>query len=63
LKKNCEDQILETLNKNIKDLSILAPISNDINYGFFDQFKNPATKNNFKVDYVKGFAMLVDIKK
>ena len=63
LKKNCEDQLLKTLNQNIKDLSILAPISNDINYGFFDEFKNSNTKNNFKVDYVKGFAMLVDIKK
>jgi N-acetylglucosaminyl-diphospho-decaprenol L-rhamnosyltransferase len=63
LKKNCEDQLLKTLNQNIKDLSILAPISNDKNYGFFDEFKNSNTKNNFKVDYVKGFAMLVDIKK
>ena len=63
LKKNCEDQLLKTLNQNIKDLSILAPISNDINYGFFDEFKNANTKNDFKVDYVKGFAMLVDIKK
>jgi len=63
LKKNCEDQLLKTLNQNIKNLSILAPISNDINYGFFDEFKNSNTKNNFKVDYVKGFAMLVDIKK
>ena len=63
LKKNCEDQLLKTLNQNIKDLSILAPISNDINYGFFDEFKNSNTKNNFKVDYVKGFAMLVYIKK
>jgi N-acetylglucosaminyl-diphospho-decaprenol L-rhamnosyltransferase len=63
LKKNCEDQLLKTLNQNIKDLSILAPISNDINYGFFDEFKNSNTKNDFKVDYVKGFAMLVDIKK
>ena len=63
MKKNCEDQLLKTLNQNIKDLSILAPISNDINYGFFDEFKNANTKNDFKVDYVKGFAMLVDIKK
>jgi len=62
LKKKCEDQLLKTLNKNTKNLSILAPISNDNNYGYFNEFKKPDGKNNFKVDYVKGFAILVDIK-
>ena len=56
--------MLKAINKyNSKNLSILAPISNDINYGFFGKFENFETKNYLKVDYVKGFAMLVNIKK
>ena len=64
LKKNCEKELLKALNKyNSKNLSILAPVSNDINYGFFGKFENFENKNYLKVDYVKGFAMLVNIKK
>ena len=56
--------MLKALNKyNSKNLSILAPVSNDINYGFFGKFENFENKNYLKVDYVKGFAMLVNIKK
>src|SRR5210317_1079197 len=64
LKRNCENELLKILNESDNtDLSILAPISNDKNYGYFDDFKKLKTKKKFKVDYVKGFAMLIDIKK
>ena len=64
LKRNCENELLKTLNEiDNSDLSILAPISNDKNYGFFNDLKKFETKKKFKVSYVKGFAMLVDIKK
>ena len=64
LKRNCENELLKTLNEiDNSDLSILAPISNDKNYGYFNDLKKLETKKKFKVDYVKGFAMLVDNKK
>ena len=63
LKKNCESELLKTLNKYNDNISILAPISNDKNFGFFNNPKKSKTNNFFQVDYVKGFAMLVDIKK
>ena len=64
LKRNCENELLKTLNESDNsDLSILAPISNDKNYGYFNDFKKSKTKKKFKVDYVKGFSMLIDIKK
>lgn len=63
LKKNCESELLKTLNKHNNNISILAPISNDKNYGFFSELNKTKSNNLFKVDYVKGFAMLVDTKK
>jgi len=62
LEQNCEQKLLETLNNSEKDISILAPISNDKNYGFFGVKKKFKKEKKFEVDYVKGFAMLINIK-
>ena len=62
LKKNCEKNLLNTLKKIKKNFSILSPISRDKNYGF--ESKDILIKKDyFEVDFVKGFAMLVNKKK
>ena len=62
LKKNCEKNLLKSVKKLKGDFSIISPISNDRNY----QDMNKAKLINddlYEVDYVKGFAMLVNKKK
>ena len=62
LKKNCEKNLLNTLKKLKNNFSILSPISRDKNYGF--ESKDILIKKDyFEVDFVKGFAMLVNKKK
>jgi len=65
MSKNCVDVLINQSNKYIKDFSIISPSSNERNYGFFEKgkLKNGKSKNIIKVDYVKGFAMLINIKK
>ena len=59
LKKNCEKNLLKTINKLKQKFAIIAPTSKRITYGFFNKKFFP--KNNlFTVDYVGGFAMLID---
>ena len=62
LKKNCELQLLKSIN-SIKKFSIIAPLSKERNFGFFHNKKNQIINRLFQVDYVKGFAMLMNIKK
>ena len=62
LKKNCEKNLLNTI-KNLKNnFSILSPISADKNYGTKIE-KSLISKDFFEVDFVKGFAMLVNKEK
>ena len=61
--KNCEHEMLKLVNKNKLNFSIIAPFAVENNFGFFDKEKKMKGKNFFKVDYVKGFAMLVNKKK
>tara|TARA_B100000965_G_scaffold401039_1_gene424074 strand:- start:331 stop:1200 length:870 start_codon:yes stop_codon:yes gene_type:complete len=63
LKKNCEFELLKSINIKKHNFSIIAPIANEKNYGFFYQNRNTNGKDFFEVDYVKGFAMLIDKKK
>ena len=63
LKKNCELQLLKSINTIKSDFSIIAPLSKEKNFGFFNDIKPQFRNRLFQVDYVKGFAMLMDIKK
>ncbi len=69
LSRNCIYE-LRSLAKKINDnFSIIAPSvkKNKKNYGFFDAKKNYQkflkTKDYFKVDYVKGFAIFLNLQK
>ena len=63
LKKNCESELLKSINSKKYNFSIMAPIAKEKNFGFFEKNKNINNKGLFEVDYVKGFAMLIDKKK
>ncbi len=64
-----ESNTLEELylaSEKIKEFSILSPISSDENfpnYGMFNKKRINITKSPFKVDYVDGFAMLLNKNK
>ena len=62
LKKNCEYELIKQINKT-KDVSLIAPLAKENNYGFFQETKKIIDNNFFEVDYVKGFAMLFNLKK
>lgn len=62
LNKNCEKNLLEATKNSKKNFSILSPISSDKNYG--PKIENGLKKKNFfEVEFVKGFAMLLNKKK
>jgi len=66
LQPNTLEEIFRA-SKNIEDFSILAPISSDANYPNYGMFsKNQMIKipdSPFVVEYVDGFAMLINKKK
>ena len=63
--KKCIEILINQSNKFIKNFSVISPASNEKNYGFFSKelIRKNKYKNIIKVDYVKGFAMLVNISK
>jgi len=63
LKKNCESELLKSINSKKSNFSIIAPIAKENNFGFFDKSRNIYKKGFFEVGYVKGFAMVIDKKK
>ena len=66
LHNNCVKNLMNMAKKLNDDFSIIAPNSNEINYGFFDSKNKPNLKSInhvLKVDYVKGFAMFFNLKK
>ena len=54
LKKNCEKELIKAANNNENKFSIIAPFTNK---------NNLKKKDLYEVDFVKGFAMLLDKKK
>ena len=62
LKKNCESELLKSVNLKNLDFSILAPISQDKNFGTLKKIKF-SNNNIFETDFVKGFAMLINKQK
>ena len=65
LDKNCIDALIHQSNKFIKNFSIISPAANEKNYGYFSKkiIKKKVLKKIIKVDYVKGFAMLINVSK
>ena len=65
LKNDCENQLLKSLNKVKKNFAILAPLEKNNNFGFFKKSynSNKYMNNEFKVDFVKGFALLLNKNK
>ena len=62
LKKSCESELLKSINKKNLDFSIIAPISQDKNFGFITKDPMLTKSGIFETNYVKGFALLVDVK-
>ena len=60
LKKNCESELLKLIKSKKYNFSIIAPIAKENNFGFFDKNRNTYNKHFIEVDYVKGFAMLIN---
>ena len=56
-------QLLKSINDLKLNFSIIAPISNKKDFGNFDNSKVIFTKKLIKVDFVKGYAMLLNVKK
>jgi N-acetylglucosaminyl-diphospho-decaprenol L-rhamnosyltransferase len=62
LEKNCLSELSKAQINLKDDFTILAPnLSN--NYGYFSSLKNNLQNEILEVDYVKGFAMLINLKK
>ena len=64
LKKNCEKELLKSIKLLNNNFSIISPLSNEKNYGvYLKTEKYYLKKNLIQVEYVKGFAMLINIQK
>jgi len=59
LKKNCEENLLKTIKKLNQEFAIISPSAKIKNYGFFNQ-KLFSKSNILNVDYVNGYAMLIN---
>ena len=62
LGKNCLNELSKAQMKLKDDFAILAP-NLSINYGYFTNQKNNFQNEILEVDYVKGFAILINLKK
>ena len=66
LGKNCVKNLINVAKKLNDDFSIIAPKSNDLNYGNFAEnkiAKLSLKEKPLKIDYVKGFAMFLNLNK
>ena len=62
LNKSCESELLKSINKKKLDFSIMAPLSQDKNFGFKTEDSELKKIGIFETNYVKGFALLLDVK-
>jgi len=60
LKKNCEFHLLKSINTLKGNFSIISPRSNEKNYGLILSEKKFKGYGLIEVNYVKGFAMLIN---
>ena len=63
LQKNCEVNLVKSINNNKIDFTIMAPISNKKDFGKFNNTHINFTKGLAEVDFVKGYAMLINVKR
>jgi N-acetylglucosaminyl-diphospho-decaprenol L-rhamnosyltransferase len=63
LKKNCENNLLKSVTKLRGDFSILSPVSKIRNYGYFKKKDFSESTKILEVDYVNGFALLLNRSK
>jgi len=63
LNNKCEKELLKCINKKNLDFSIIAPSCNQIDYTTYSKKIKSIDENLVKVDHVKGFAMLMNVKK
>ena len=62
LNKSCESELLKSINKKNLDFSIIAPLSQDKNFGLITKDLDLKKRGIFETNYVKGFALLIDVK-
>ncbi len=62
LNKSCEFELAKSINKKKFEFSIVAPISQDKNYGSIIKDKKLENTGIFETNYVKGFALLVNTR-
>ena len=62
LNKSCESELLKSINKKNFDFSIIAPLSQDKNFGLITNDLDLKKRGIFETNYVKGFALLIDVK-
>jgi len=62
LNKNCEAELAKSLKRKKNNFSIIAPISQDKNFGSIIKDPKLSQHGIFETNYVKGFALLVDTK-
>jgi GT2 family glycosyltransferase len=62
LEKSCLEELLKAQINLKDDFAILAPNLLN-NYGYFSSQKNNSQNGILEVDYVKGFAILINLKK
>ena len=62
LNKSCESELLKSINKKNFDFSIIAPLSQDKNFGLITKDLDLKKRGIFETNYVKGFALLIDVK-
>ena len=62
LNKSCESELLKSINKKNFDFSIIAPLSQDKNFGLITKDLDLKNRGIFETNYVKGFALLIDVK-
>ncbi len=62
LKKDCEKELLKAVDEKKNNFSIIAPLAKENNFGYFNNIILNK-KRLLEVDFVKGFAMLLNIKK
>jgi len=63
LQKNCEVNLVKSISNNKIDFTIMAPISNKKDFGNFNNIRINFTKGLAEVDFVKGYAMLINVKR
>ncbi len=62
LKKDCEKELVNSAREVKSNFSIISPVTKENQDEFFLSFKKK-NQNLFEVDFVKGFAMLLNINK